>query len=64
VAQHIFVLATTILESISQNRHSVEGTVGVDVSGKSQNGGRAPRRVFALKSLFNGGNLPKTVGAV
>src|SRR4051812_30949432 len=42
VKQDVRVVAAGFFQRIGEDRHAVEGTVGVDAVGEGDNGGRAP----------------------
>lgn len=45
VAQNVFVVAACVLQGVGEDRHPVEGFVGVDALGKTHSRVREPNRV-------------------
>src|ERR1700722_13118570 len=45
VVQHVFIVAPSVLKSVSRNGHAVEGFLLVDTIGKSKDGGSEPGNI-------------------
>ena len=63
VIQDFFIVATSVLKGICQDRHSVEGLLLVNASGQGEDGGGKPGGVEDYGAEGKGTEqLPKKIG--